>query len=74
MDPNERKLNQRIVKRKEKVEKMITKQKIIIKGMDPSEYQDHKDYLRDLSSATQKLHRLEQELIILESGHLTQNV
>ena len=74
MDPSERKLNQRIARRKEKVEKMITKQKIIIKGMDPFAYQDYTDYLRELSSATNKLHRLEQELMILESGKLVQDV
>ena len=74
MDPEERKFNQRIVKRKGKVKKMITEQEAIIKGMDPSAYQHHMDYLRDLSSASHKLHRLQQELIILESGHLTQDI
>ena len=74
MDPEERKLNQRIIRRKEKVEKMITMQKLIIRGIDPSAYQDYTDYLRDLSSVTQKLHRLEQELMILKSGKLKQDV
>ena len=74
MDPEERKLNQRIAKRKEKVEKMIAELEIIIKDMDPDTYNNYNDYLKSLSSATQKLNRLEQELVILESGHLAQDV
>jgi len=74
MDPDDRKLNQRIAKRKDKVEKMITRQKLIIKNIDPTAYKDHKDYLRELSATTQKLNRLEQELIILKSGRLAHDV
>lgn len=74
MDTAERKLNQRIARRKEKVGKMIAQQKALIKSINPSAYEHHMDYLRDLSSATHKLHGLQQELAILESGRLAQDV
>ena len=74
MDPAKRKLKQRIIKRKEKVKKMISKQESVISGLDPSLYQEYKDYLGDLNSVTYKLHRLEQELSILESGRLLHDV
>jgi len=74
MDPGERKLNQRIARRKEKVMKMIAELETIIKSIDPLAYQYHKDYLRDLSQAAHKLSRLKQELVILESGNLAQDV
>ena len=74
MDPEERKLNQRIIKRKEKVKEMIDTQQSIIDNLDPSSYHNQSYYFRALSVATRKLHRLQQELVILESGRLAQDV
>ncbi len=74
MDSAERKLNQRIVRRKEKVMKMIAQQKAEIARIDSIEYQHYKDYMHDMSLVVNKLNRLKQELVILESGRLAQNV
>ena len=74
MDLSERKLKQRIANRKEKVEKMIAQQEAEIISIDSASYQHYKDYLHDMSMAVHKLNRLKQELEILKSGSLTQNV
>ena len=74
MDPEERKLNQRIIKRKEKVMEMIANQQSIIDNLDPSSYHNQSYYLKALSIATHKLHRQQQELLILESGRFAQVV
>ena len=74
MDPSERKLNQRIANRKEKVIKLIAQQEVEIISIDPAAYQNYKDYLHDMSLAINKLNRLKQELEILKSGRLAQDV
>ena len=74
MDPSERKLNQRIANRKEKVEKMIAQQEAEIDSIDLATYQHYKDYLHDMSLAVHKLNKLKQELVILESGRLAHDV
>ena len=74
MDPSERKLNQRIANRKEKVEKMIAQQEAEIVSIDSASYQHYKDYSHDMGLAVHKLNRLKQELEILKSDRLAQDV
>ncbi len=74
MNPDERKLNQRITRRKEKVIKLVAQQEAEISRIDMIEYQQYKDYVHDMGLAVHKLNRLKQELAILESGRLAQDV
>ncbi|MDO9535517.1 MAG: hypothetical protein Q7J85_09365 [Bacillota bacterium] len=70
MDPQERKLQQRIARRKEKVQRLIGEQETILTALDSLTFLRQQDYLRALSLARNKLHRLKQELLVLESGRL----
>ena len=70
MDPQERKLQQRISRRKEKVQRLIDEQEAYLSTLDPNNFQRRQDYLRALSQAHNKLHRLKQEQLALEAGQL----
>ena len=70
MDPQERKLQQRISRRKEKVQRLIDEQEAYLSALDPDNFQHRQDYLRDLSQAHNKLHRLKREQLALEAGQL----
>ena len=75
MNSQDRKLKQRITRRKEKVQRLIGEQEAILATLDPVPDRHHQqDYLRALSLARNKLHRLKQELLVLESGRLLEEV
>lgn len=57
-----------------KVMKMIADDEAEIAWIDSTEYQHYKDYVHDMGLAVHKLSRLKQELAILESGKLVQEV
>ncbi len=48
MDPQERKLQQRIARRKEKVRHLIGQQEAYLSTLDPANYRHRCDYLRVL--------------------------
>ena len=70
MDPENRKLQMRIARRKEKVERMIQEQEAYLDELDPSTFHYRLDYLQAVSAGRRKLSRLEQEMSALESGRL----
>ena len=70
MDPQDRKLQQRVARRKEKVQRLIRDQEARLAALDSSTFLRHKDYLQAMSIVRNKLYRLEQELLALEAGHL----
>ncbi|MDO9536125.1 MAG: hypothetical protein Q7J85_12540 [Bacillota bacterium] len=70
MDPQDRKLQQRIVRRKKKVQRLIREQEVYLATLDPDNNQRWGDYLQLLSRSRNKLQRLKQELLALEAGHL----
>ena len=74
MDAKDRKLNQRITRRKEKVQRLIEEQEAILITLDSSTYRHQQDYLRALGLNRNKLYRLKQELLVLESGHLLDEI
>jgi hypothetical protein len=70
LDTQNRKLQQRVARRKEKVQRLIEEQEANLTTLDPMTDRPRQDYLRALSLARNKLHRLKQELSVLESGRL----
>jgi len=70
LDTQNRKLQQRIARRKEKVQRLIEEQEANLTTLDPMTDQPRQDYLHALSLARNKLYRLKQELSVLESGRL----
>ena len=71
MDSQERKLKQRIERRKEKVQRMIKEQESRLDALDEASFLHHEDYLEARSAALKKLDRLKKELSGLESGYLS---
>ncbi len=69
MDTQDRKLQQRIARRKEKVQQLIEQQNVYLAVLDPDNYQCWGDYLQVQSRSRNKLHQLKQELLALETGH-----
>ena len=74
MDAQDRKLIQRIARRKEKVKRMIDEQEAILATLDSANYQHRQDYLRAVGLVRNKLYRMKQELLVLESGHLLDEI
>jgi hypothetical protein len=70
LDTQNRKLQQRVARRKEKVQRLIEEQEANLTTLDLMTDRPRQDYLRALSLARNKLHRLKQELSVLESGRL----
>lgn len=70
MNPQDRKLQQRIARRKEKVQRLIEQQKNRLAALDSAAFLRHKDYLQAVSIVRKKLYRLEQEFLALEAGKL----
>lgn len=66
----DRKLSQRIARRKEKVRRLIGEQEANLAVLDSADYPRREDYLRALHLARGKLHRLQRELLALEAGRL----
>ena len=75
MDTQDRKLNQRIGRRKEKVQRLIEEQETFLAALGPMpDRHRRQEYLRALSSNQNKLRRLKQELLVLESGRLMEEI
>lgn len=70
MDTQERKIQQRIARRKEKVQRMIGEQETRLTALDSVTYLRQEDNLRALRLVRNKLYHLKQELQALESGML----
>ena len=74
MDVQDRKLKERIARRKEKVQRLIGEQEAILATLDSSTYRHQQDYRRALGLARNKLYRLKQELLVLDAGRLLDRV
>ena len=70
MYPQNRKQQQRIAKRKVKVQQMIKEQEASLAAINPDEYDNQQDYQRALKQYKSKLERLQQELRTLEAGKM----
>ncbi|HHT46030.1 MAG TPA: hypothetical protein GX004_01900 [Firmicutes bacterium] len=70
MNTRERKIKQRIARRKEKVQRMIGEQEALLAALDSVIFLRQEDYRSALDQVRGKLCRLKQELQALESGIL----
>jgi hypothetical protein len=70
MYPQNQKVQQKISRRKVKVQRLIKEQETRLAAIDPSTFSSHKDYLQSMSMVRKKLNHLEKELIELEAGKL----
>ena len=70
MSTDDRKFQQRLAQRKERVQRLIAEQEARLASIRLAAYLRRGDYMRDLSRALNKLHRLRQELAALEAGRL----
>ena len=70
MKNQERRFQQRITRRKEKVQGMIKEQKTKLAALDTMTYLRQEDYRQALERGRNRLYRLQQELWGLESGLL----
>ncbi len=68
--PNDRKFQQRITRRKEKVLRMIREQEARLAALDSVTYLRQEDHRKAVVPAYNKLNKLKLELQILESGRL----
>jgi hypothetical protein len=74
VNPQERKLKQRIVRRKEKVQRLNGEQEAHLAVLDAATFLHQQDYFKAASMVRKKLYHLEQELLVLESGWLMEEV
>jgi hypothetical protein len=70
MSVQDRKLQQRIARRKERLQRLIAEQEARVASVRAATYLRRENYMRDLSRAMGKLHWLKQELSALEAGWL----
>ncbi len=70
MYPQNQKIQQRIARRKVKVQRLIKEQEARLAAIDSSTFPNHKDYLQSMSMVRKKLNHLEKELAELETGKL----
>ena len=71
MDSNQkRKLQQKIDRRKEKVQRLIGEQETRLAALDSATFIRQQDYMEAKGKVRKKLQRLEQELSALEAGQL----
>ncbi len=70
MNPQDRKRQQRIARRKEKVQRMIRQQEARLAALDAATFLRQQDYIQATSLVRKKLYSLEQELAALEAGRL----
>ncbi len=70
VDTQDRKLQQRIARRKEKVQRLIGEQETRLAALDSATFLRQQDHIQAKNSVRKKLHRLEQELSTLEAGKL----
>jgi hypothetical protein len=74
LETQDRKLKERIERRKEKGLRLIEEQESHLAAMNPANFQHRQDYFQALSIDWNKLSRLKQELSVLESGRLLHEV
>ncbi len=74
MDTQDRKLKQRITRRREKVERMIEEQKARLAALESATFLHQQDHYKATGMVREKLYRLEQELMVLESGRLLDDI
>ena len=70
MNSQDRKIKQRIARRRQKVTLLIAKQEIVLSGLDEKDFASRKDYVTALAAARHKISRLRRELMVLEAGKL----
>jgi len=70
MTTDDRKLQQRIARRKERVQRLIAEQETRLTSIRLATYLRRGDHMRDQGRALAKLHRLRQELATLEADRL----
>lgn len=70
MEPQDRKLQQKITRRKEKVQRLIAEQQARLAALDAATFLRQQDYFQAKNTVRTKLHRLEQELSLLDAGQL----
>lgn len=70
MDQQERKLQQRIARRREKVRRLIEEQETRLASLEAASFLRREDYMQAVNKVRQKLYRLEQELAALDDGRL----
>lgn len=70
MANQERKLQQRIARRREKVLRQIEEEEARLAAMDSVTYLRQEDYVHDKQLIQNKLYRMQQELKNLENGRL----
>ncbi len=70
MNAQERKLLQRIARRKGKVQRLIREQEARLAALDSATFLRQQDYIQATSLVRKKLYSLEQELAALEAGRL----
>lgn len=70
VDPQDRKLQQRIARRELKVQRLIREQETRLAALDSATFLRQQDYLQAMSIVRKKLYYLEQELSALEAGRL----
>ena len=70
INSQDRKIKQRIARRRQKVTLLIAKQEIVLSGLDEKDFASRKDYLKSLAAAQNKMSRLRRELMALEAGKL----
>ena len=74
MNTQNRKLKQRIVRRKEKVERMIEEQKARLAALESATFLHQQDHYKATGLVREKLYHLEQELMVLKLGWLLDEV
>jgi len=65
-----RKVQQKIARRKEKVQRMISEQETRLAALDSAIFLRQEDYQKAVSIVRKKIYRLEHELSALEAGYL----
>ena len=70
MNFQDRKFQQRIARRKEKVERLIHEQEARLAALEEAAFLRQQDYHEAKNSAKKKLYRLEKELTLLNEGYL----
>jgi hypothetical protein len=70
MYPQNPKIQQRIARRKVKVQRLIEQQEARLSAMEASAFPSPKEYLQSMSMVRKKLNHLEKELVDLEAGKL----
>ncbi len=74
MDTQDRKLKQRITRRRDKVERMIAEQKARLAALVSATLLHQQDHYKATGMVREKLYHLEQELMVLKLGRLLDEI